>query len=108
MTDGMENASREFKKDTIREMIQHQEGKYSWEVVFLGANFDAFHEGVDMGFAAGKSFTYASNSLGVIRAFDSLTRNAVSYRTGALDSMDFNASDRDAQKDAGAEDSSEN
>jgi hypothetical protein len=40
-TDGMENASREFSYEKVRQMIEHQKIKYGWEFIFLGANIDA-------------------------------------------------------------------
>jgi len=44
LTDGSENASREFSRSKIKEMIEHQRDKYQWEFVFLAANQDAFAE----------------------------------------------------------------
>lgn len=41
ITDGLENASCKFSHYNIKEMINHQQTKYSWEFLFLGANFDA-------------------------------------------------------------------
>ena len=43
-TDGMENASREYTAKQVREMVEHQQQKYSWQFVFLGANMDAVSE----------------------------------------------------------------
>jgi uncharacterized protein YegL len=40
-TDGMENASREFTPDKIKNIIKHQKEKYGWDFIFLGANIDA-------------------------------------------------------------------
>ena len=50
VTDGKNNASHQFTKDQITEMISHQEDKYSWKFTYLGANQDAFAEGGAMGF----------------------------------------------------------
>ena len=41
ITDGMENASCEFSHAMVKSMIEHQKTKYSWDFIFLGANFDA-------------------------------------------------------------------
>ena len=40
-TDGMENASRRYSVQRVKEMIQRQKEKYGWEFLFLGANIDA-------------------------------------------------------------------
>ena len=52
VTDGQENASREFKRDQIRQMIEHQQSAYNWQFTFLAANQDAFSEGASLGIAA--------------------------------------------------------
>ena len=40
-TDGMENASRFYSSDRVKQMIERQKAKYGWEFLFLGANIDA-------------------------------------------------------------------
>ena len=40
-TDGMENASRLYDSQEIKDMIQRQKKQYGWEFLFLGANIDA-------------------------------------------------------------------
>ena len=40
-TDGMENASRHYESDTVRQMIRRQKELYGWEFIFLAANIDA-------------------------------------------------------------------
>ena len=48
-TDGMENASKTFNRQQVREMIAHQQKVYSWQFTFLAANAEAFDEAMDMG-----------------------------------------------------------
>lgn len=45
-TDGMENASREFSRDKIKKLIT---SKKDWEFIYLGANIDAYQEGMSIG-----------------------------------------------------------
>lgn len=45
-TDGMENASREFTKEKINKLIT---SKKDWEFIYLGANIDAYTEGMSIG-----------------------------------------------------------
>ena len=40
-TDGMENASRRYDYEKVRDMVERQKEKYGWEFLFLGANIDA-------------------------------------------------------------------
>lgn len=48
-TDGQENASKEFNLSQIKEMIEHQQEKYSWVFQFFGSGIDAFSEAGRMG-----------------------------------------------------------
>ena len=48
VTDGMENASQEFNKPLIKEMIERQQ-EQGWQFTFLGANQDAFAEAGGLG-----------------------------------------------------------
>lgn len=59
MTDGQENSSREWSHVRIKALIEQQTRDYDWQFLYLGADQDAIEEGAKMGFAAGKSMTYA-------------------------------------------------
>ena len=48
-TDGMENSSKEFTYEKVKELIKHQQEKYNWEFIFLGANIDAAKEAGNIG-----------------------------------------------------------
>ncbi|QEL18002.1 vWA domain-containing protein [Limnoglobus roseus] len=48
-TDGQENASREYTKAKVQEMISHQTDVYKWQFTYLGANQDSFGEAGAMG-----------------------------------------------------------
>lgn len=64
VTDGHENASKEFEKSAIKEMIQHQQAKYSWIFMFLGANIDAVSEGSSLGISSTHTHTYSATNMG--------------------------------------------
>lgn len=51
VTDGAENSSREFTRDQICKMVEHQQSAYKWQFTFLAANQDAFAAGGSMGIA---------------------------------------------------------
>ncbi len=40
-TDGMENASRHYTYEKVKQMVERQKSCYGWEFMFLGANIDA-------------------------------------------------------------------
>lgn len=101
ITDGHENASREFIKPKVMEMIQHQREKYQWEFVFLGANQDAIAAAKGFGIAASNAMSFAGNGQGVTAAFASTSRNLQQYRAGGQ-SMAYSTQDRQEQLKAGA------
>ena len=64
-TDGMENASCEYTAKQVREMVEHQQQKYSWQFVFLGANMDAVSEAGKLGISASHAANFAPSRRGV-------------------------------------------
>ena len=64
VTDGEENSSREFTRDQIRTMVEHQQSAYKWQFTFLAANQDAFAAGGSMGIAQDGIAAY---SMGKVR-----------------------------------------
>lgn len=80
MTDGYENSSLEYTKDQIKEMIEHQQSKYSWNFIFLGANMDAIQEGGSVGFRDTQCLNFMSNSDGVSEVYSQLSTYVTSYR----------------------------
>lgn len=63
-TDGMENASRHYRYDRLKEMIERQKEKYGWEFLFLGANIDAAKEAARFGIGADRAANYHADSEG--------------------------------------------
>ena len=49
ITDGQENASKEFSTADVKKRIEHQQDVYKWEFLFLAANQDAFEVGKTIG-----------------------------------------------------------
>lgn len=49
VTDGLENSSREFTLDKVRELIERQQNDYSWKFTYLGAGPEAFSQGMSLG-----------------------------------------------------------
>ncbi len=63
-TDGMENASREFNYEKVRRMIEHQQERYNWEFLFLGANIDAVSAAEQFGIGEDKAVNYHADVQG--------------------------------------------
>ena len=68
-TDGLENSSSEFTYFKIKEMINHQTEKYSWEFVFLGANIDVIEEGDKLGICSDYTYEYEATTVGTQKMF---------------------------------------
>lgn len=100
-TDGEENASKEYSRDRIFEMIKHQREKYNWEFVFLGANQDAIATATSYGFSAKSSLTYAANSAGTSAVYGSLGKNLTKMRCCVTQDMAFDDEDKQNQQNAG-------
>lgn len=64
ITDGMENASREYSYDKLKKMIDHQKEKYDWEFLFLGANIDAAETAEKFGIGRDRAVNYHADSEG--------------------------------------------
>jgi hypothetical protein len=62
LTDGEENASKEYNFEKISEMIKHQTEVYSWNFIFLAANQDAFSVGSRLNIKTNAQFYGTANS----------------------------------------------
>ena len=65
ITDGMENASREYKKSGIKQMVSEHQEKDGWKFVFLGANIDAVAEADSLGISKDNAVKYRNSASGV-------------------------------------------
>ena len=64
-TDGLENASRVYSADKVREMVRHEQDKYGWEFLFLGANIDAVETARMYGLREGHAVRFHNDKEGV-------------------------------------------
>lgn len=60
MTDGEENASKEFSKQAIVDKIKRREKAGNWSFIYLGADQDAWAIASDLGLAKGNVMSYQS------------------------------------------------
>ncbi|MFZ0338134.1 MAG: vWA domain-containing protein [Terracidiphilus sp.] len=92
LTDGLENASKEFSLDRIGELIKEQRDKYNWDFVFLGANQDAIQTAAAMNIPLPSAMSYSTSKAGI-----AATMAAVSHYVGAArkgKAAAFSAEDR--------------
>lgn len=81
ITDGHENASREYTHTIVVNMITHQQEKYKWHFVYLGANQDAIKVGQSYGFHVDNTANYVGGATEM--AFSSVSCNTKTLRGGA-------------------------
>ena len=74
VSDGQENASREYSAGQVYELVQSHQRDHGWEFVFLGAEQDAVLTGTRLGFDAGSSMTFATKGEQVDSMSASLSR----------------------------------
>jgi uncharacterized protein YegL len=80
MTDGHENASREYTKATTAAKIKAAEDR-GWEIVFLAANIDVQQASQNLGITRGISKGFTADVAGTTMAFASMSASASAYRT---------------------------
>lgn len=81
LTDGQENASVEYNKNKILEMITHQKDKYNWEFMYFAANQDDFAEqGKSLGISINNTVSFTSTGDGVRNAYNTVTKMSKGYR----------------------------
>lgn len=93
VTDGQENASREYTKDQIKAMIEEQSKVYKWEFVFLGANVDAFAEASKLGVPLASSMNYTKDN--VLSNMAAVSTNFASVRDGTKSDMSYTTEQRE-------------
>jgi hypothetical protein len=80
MTDGLENASREFTHRQVFDMIAERQASHGYEFVYLGANQDSYAVSGDMGVRARRSRNFIASSAGVSEAYACLSAEMSDYR----------------------------
>ena len=79
-TDGMENASRYYSSNRVKQMIERQKEKYGWEFLFLGANIDAVETARHFGIGADRAVNYHSDHEGTQLNYEVLSEAVSAVR----------------------------
>src|SRR5210317_150121 len=87
VTDGYENASREYTSDAIKQLIE-EKTKEGWLILYLGADHDAFTQSRHMGFETTKTLHYSKrDSRDAFKAV--ATRTSTLYKGSRFDKNEF-------------------
>jgi len=84
MTDGEENASREYTFEQIQERIEHQRSYYNWEIVFLASELRTLNISRQMGVAREKSMRWSKSPEGVSAAFIAMDEEILKSRKSKM------------------------
>jgi len=79
ITDGLENASREFTREKVLAMTEERR-QAGWAFVFLGADQDAFAEGTRVGVAGANTAGWVKTKAGVAEMYETLSRRTSDHR----------------------------
>ena len=97
MTDGGENASREWTKAQVFAEVTRLTEK-GWQFSFIGANQDAIREGGGLGVNAASSLTYDASGAGVRGAVSSFSAAASRVRRGEDAVLSYSVAERKAAR----------
>lgn len=81
LTDGKENASVEYTRDQVLELVKRQQDEWSWEFIFLGVGIDAWGIGEHLGFKRDNTIAVAATGEGVQTGYASASASSVRMRT---------------------------
>lgn len=102
ITDGEENASRNYSSMQIREMIQRQKERYGWEFIFLGANIDAVETAGRFGIDADRAVDYVPDGEGTELNYRMMSETVATFREcGAVPTACLDEIRKDMKKRGG-------
>ncbi len=84
MTDGFENASKEYSLAKVKEMIKHQTEKYSWDFMYVGADITTTEAAKDLGISGKRMSMSSRGNLG--NSYSMLSKATTLYRCASADS----------------------
>ena len=101
ITDGEENASREYSAEKVRALIERQKAQRGWEFVFLGANIDAVRTAGRFGISADRAQNYHADGKGINLNFRAMSRAVAAFREHSAIPKDWNAEIQEHYKSRG-------
>lgn len=80
LTDGLENASRDYARTRVAELIDRQQREAGWQFVFLAANQDVFAEARSLRLDASSAMAFDASPDGLGEAYDMLHSRIEMFR----------------------------
>lgn len=104
VTDGHENASREFYRDQIVQMIEDAQTRNGWQFTFLSADLEAIKDAVGYGIPARAALHFEKSADGARAAYRVASHHIGALRMAHAPDIEYTDQDR---KQAGAPDRKE-
>lgn len=82
ITDGQENASRQYTSDQVKRLIEQQKEK-GWEFLFIGANIDAVETAKHYGISEDRAVDYHADEKGTSVVYDTVACACCEIRANA-------------------------
>lgn len=98
ITDGQENASREFSKAQVMQMIHQKQQAQHWQFVFLSADLAAIGDALASGVHATHAMGFDKTTQGTQAAWQSISNRTADYRAKRAHDMSFTQEDRRLQQ----------
>ena len=86
-TDGMENASRFYTYEKVKQMIEKQKSEYGWEFMFLAANIDAAETAGRFGIDSDMAVDYRNDAQGTELNYRVLSDTIKAVRAAPYESV---------------------
>jgi uncharacterized protein YegL len=80
VTDGQENASREYTKERVRQMIQARQDSGKWAFIYLGADVDAFDEARSLGVPIQNAAGFIKSAAGMGQTYSTASASVTNMR----------------------------
>jgi hypothetical protein len=92
VTDGLENASKDYDGARVKQLVKQQSEQYGWDFVYLGANQDAVLVGESLGLNRGSTLSYDPGNVALAAA----SLSTYTSTTRSKGSASFTDADRKA------------
>ncbi|MFM9943470.1 MAG: hypothetical protein ACKVP7_28730 [Hyphomicrobiaceae bacterium] len=86
MTDGLENASREYTKETIKALLDRKQKEDGWLILYLGADHDAWLQARSLGLSAGNVASFDKRA--AVASMRSMKSREARYMASASPQME--------------------
>jgi len=81
VTDGEENASKEFSSKQVRHLVEYRKEMFKWDFMFMGANQDVTKTAKTYAFNEESTFAFDATERGMLKACADMTNYTACYRT---------------------------